>query len=169
LHAKFDRKGVVLNKKEENLNQLLQDKTKWFSQKYPDKHWTFKNSPIEINLTIDKINFNRALDNLMNNAYQYGGDQITVLLEEHKGEIIISIADNGTSISDKDKDRVFEPFERLSESRNKGVQGHGLGLAITKKIIKAHHGDIGIETTENNQTVFIIKLPKSYQILGING
>ena len=169
LHAKFDRKGVALNKKEENLNQLLQDKTKWFAHKYPDKHWTFKNSPIEINLAIDKINFNRALDNLMNNAYQYGGDQITVSLEEQKGEIIISIADNGTGISNQDKDKIFEPFERLSESRNKGVQGHGLGLAITKKIIESYHGNISVETTENNQTVFTIKLPKSYQKLGING
>ncbi|WP_192484943.1 MULTISPECIES: sensor histidine kinase [Cysteiniphilum] len=160
LHAKFDRKGVVLKTAEVSLNQLLQEKVKWFAHKYPDKDWTFKNSLTEITYEIDQASFNRALDNLLNNAYQYGGKQITVSLEEQKGEIIIAIADNGAGISDKDKDKIFEPFERLSESRNKGVQGHGLGLAITKKIIESHHGDISVETTENNQTVFIMIFPK---------
>ena len=160
LHARFDRKGVLLNKEIVNLNQLIEAKVAWFAKKYPDKIWSQKTGDCDIVCPVDLTSFNRVLDNLLNNAFQYGGERIMVGLKQEKDETVIRVEDSGQALEIADREKIFTAFERLSASRNKAVKGHGLGLAISRKIIEAHGGTIDMEKTDKKHTVFVIKLPR---------
>ncbi|HEY2722553.1 MAG TPA: ATP-binding protein [Chitinophagaceae bacterium] len=74
---------------------------------------------------------------------------------EGRGEIQISVADNGSGIPQKVLDKIFQPFFTTKPTG----QGTGLGLSLSYDIIKAHGGEIKVETKESEGTVFIIQLP----------
>lgn len=69
----------------------------------------------------------------------------------------VSIADNGTGMSAEVKRRVFEKFYQGDSSRSS--QGNGLGLALAKRIIDLHHGEITVSSKENKGTTFVVSLP----------
>ncbi|GAB2617402.1 ATP-binding protein [Belliella aquatica] len=80
--------------------------------------------------------------------------KVTTMLE--KGWVRLSLEDNGPGIPDEIKDKIFQPFF----TTKKGTEGTGLGLSITHDIVKAHGGELEIETAINKGTSFIIKLSK---------
>lgn len=99
----------------------------------------------------------RMLTNLLENAKQAIPAErlglITVSLTTHSGEATISIADNGTGISEETAQRLFQPYFTTKTS------GTGLGLAMTKKIIEFWKGRIWFTSTEDVGTTFFISLP----------
>ena len=70
-------------------------------------------------------------------------------------KIIISVKDNGPGTPQKIIDKIFQPFFTTKPTG----QGTGLGLSLAYDIVKAHGGEIKVETKENEGTVFIIQLP----------
>jgi len=83
----------------------------------------------------------RAFANLVNNAVTYGGSaQVTAM---HSGTgAIVRVEDTGPGIPEADLDRVFEPFQRLEQSRNRGTGGVGLGLAIARQAVENEGGSV---------------------------
>jgi two-component system, NtrC family, sensor kinase len=121
--------------------------------------------------TIEKINIvpqdiARVLVNLYNNSFyavnekkKLNGDSyepaVSVITKKLYGKIKISVKDNGTGISPKVLDKIFQPFFTTKPTG----QGTGLGLSLTYDIIKAHGGDIKVETEEGEGSEFTIQLP----------
>lgn len=96
-----------------------------------------------------------ALINIIDNACKYSNDKISRILINIIGKkILIKISDNGIGISHEDLDKIFEPFFRAKNARKQ--KGHGLGLALSKKIIELHSGLIEIDSTINKGTSIII-------------
>jgi len=87
-----------------------------------------------------------ALSNTLQNALRFSENKIVVQLESQQGEWILGIEDDGIGIPDDKHERVFEPFSRLDESRQRGSGGFGLGLSIVRKIARWHQGDAFIAT-----------------------
>jgi signal transduction histidine kinase len=83
----------------------------------------------------------RAVRNLVDNAIAYG-DRARVRLGIEGGTVVLTIEDDGPGIPDDARERVFEPFVRLEESRSRETGGTGLGLAIARTIVRGHGGDI---------------------------
>jgi signal transduction histidine kinase len=83
----------------------------------------------------------RAFVNLLDNAVKYGeGAVLNLSKKDHA--ISISIDDHGPGIPESEMQKVFQPFYRLDDTRNKEKGGTGLGLVIVKNILSQHHGDI---------------------------
>ncbi|MFC3416131.1 ATP-binding protein [Algoriphagus hitonicola] len=82
--------------------------------------------------------------------------KLTVRTKSEKDSILIEIEDNGPGIPDEIKDKILQPFF----TTKKGTEGTGLGLSITNDIVKAHGGEIAIETSIDSGAKFIIKLPQ---------
>jgi signal transduction histidine kinase len=86
----------------------------------------------------------RALRNIVENAVTYGR-RANVTAECKQGEARIVVEDEGPGIPVADMEKVFKPFVRLEQSRNKDTGGVGLGLAIARSVIRSHGGEILLE------------------------
>ena len=98
--------------------------------------------PETLPVVVRPVALKRAVANLVGNAMAYGGTARIVLQPPRNGIIAIHIDDDGPGIAMADMDRVFEPFQRLENSRNRETGGTGLGLPITRNILRAHGGDV---------------------------
>ena len=93
--------------------------------------------------------------NLMDNGCKFSPDKsVSVNIRYTQSEIITSISDNGIGINDVDLENIFAPFYRSNEVRD--VYGHGLGLALVKRIIDIHHGTIQVATELGKGTTFTV-------------
>lgn len=102
----------------------------------------------------------RALSNLIDNAVKYG-KRARVSLEDKQQELAISIEDDGPGIPESAYDRVFEPFHRLEDSRNRETGGTGLGLTIARMAVRAHGGDITLANRAAGGLRVVVALPKT--------
>jgi len=106
--------------------------------------------------------FSRVLLNLCNNAFdamRATADKqmpkLTIRTKLQPKNILIEVEDNGPGIPDEIKDKILQPFF----TTKKGTEGTGLGLSITNDIVKAHGGELKIESRLGNGAFFIISLP----------
>lgn len=101
----------------------------------------------------------RALTNLISNGAIYG-HQARVELKVNQSQLQIVIADKGEGIPEEMHKRIFEPFVRLEDSRNRETGGTGLGMSIARTIIFHHGGDIQLLNHKGGFTVQVI-LPRT--------
>lgn len=120
----------------------------------------------DLDETLPKINvipqdIGRVLLNLINNAFQAVASidkpEVMVSTKKLNSEIEIRVSDNGPGIPDEIKDKIFQPFFTTKPTG----QGTGLGLSLSYDIVKAHGGEIEVNSTEGEGTGFIILLPFS--------
>jgi signal transduction histidine kinase len=83
----------------------------------------------------------RAVANLIENAVKYGGRARVELVSETHGVAVI-VDDDGPGIPLDEQEKVFAPFYRLEQSRNRDTGGVGLGLAVSRTIAREHGGDV---------------------------
>lgn len=101
----------------------------------------------------------RAFSNLIENGVKYG-DAVFVKIVESEAQLKIIIADQGPGIEESQQKRLFEPFERLDESRNHLSGGLGLGMTIALTIIRGHGGDISLHNRQGKGLDVVVVLPK---------
>jgi signal transduction histidine kinase len=103
----------------------------------------------------------RALANLVGNAVAYGGGaRVTLLSEGRPGSsVVVQVEDSGPGIPPDELDRVFEPFHRVEGSRNRETGGTGLGLPITRNILRAHGGDVALANLDGGGVRATVTLP----------
>ncbi|MBV6622885.1 MAG: two-component sensor histidine kinase [Rivularia sp. (in: Bacteria)] len=103
----------------------------------------------------------QALKNLLDNACKYTPEGGTVQLKmfTQLRRISIQVVDSGIGIPAEDLPHIFERFYRVDSSRTRSSGGFGLGLAIAQQIVKAHSGEISVESTVGEGTIFQVCLP----------
>lgn len=98
-----------------------------------------------------------VLLNLMENGVKFSPkNRVDIRFQITPKELILSFHNDGAVIPEKELGLIFEPFRRGSNSRN--VKGHGVGLSLTQKIAKLHNGNISVQSTEKEGTIFTLKL-----------
>ena len=105
----------------------------------------------------------QVLTNLLSNALHHSADGTTIHIRAGTdGEnAVASIRDEGPGIAAEHLPRLFDRFYRADESRNRNTGGAGLGLAICKAIMDAHHGSIEARSEVGKGSEFVIKLPNA--------
>ncbi len=103
----------------------------------------------------------RAIENVLRNAIKYSPEnsQVEVTLSEHDRSLVIRIADRGPGVSEADIGKLFEPFYRCAEDRNRSTGGTGLGLAIALHAVKLHNGSIRLKNRDGGGFIAEIILP----------
>lgn len=96
--------------------------------------------PVKIH--IDPVLMHAAIENVVRNALRYSppGKPVIIQSELRPGQLLIHIEDQGPGVPEQDLQRLFEPFTRVAEARDRDSGGFGLGLAMTGKILEAHGG-----------------------------
>jgi heavy metal sensor kinase len=91
----------------------------------------------------------RVVRNLLDNAERYATSTVRVELSQEGSVVELVVEDDGPGIAEADRERVFERFTRLDDSRSRAGGGAGLGLAIVREIVYAHHGTVDISDSDN--------------------
>jgi len=109
----------------------------------------------------DRAAMIRAIQNLIGNALKYGGhgNWLSVRAEAAGSDVLISVEDRGAGISPVDLPHIFEPFYRAAAVVDAQIQGSGLGLALVKQIVDAHHAKINVDSALQKGTTFTIVVP----------
>ncbi|KAA3656722.1 MAG: GAF domain-containing protein [Chloroflexi bacterium] len=112
-------------------------------------------------VNIDKQRITQVLDNLIGNAMKFSpdGGSIKVSMTVEQNKVLVIVADEGIGISPEQHERIFERFYQIDGSARRRFGGTGIGLAIVKRIIDAHHGKIWVQSELNRGSAFYFMLP----------
>lgn len=159
---KIEIDNLKINKVRFNLSDLIKSLLINYESIFINKNQHLeKNIEDGISIFADKDKISEAVINLLANANKYTGEggNIKVKLYKEGKYAVLSVSDDGIGIPKEDLPFIYERFYRSEKSRNREYGGSGLGLSITKAIIKAHNGTINAESILNEGTKFTVKLP----------
>ncbi|MEU9291619.1 HAMP domain-containing sensor histidine kinase [Streptomyces sp. NPDC048275] len=108
----------------------------------------------------------RLLANLLDNAQRHAGERVAVELRTDGTWTVLTVADDGEGIPEDQRERVFERFVRLDESRSRDDGGAGLGLAIARDIALRHGGSLTAHQAPAGGALFELRLPRAPQRRG---
>ncbi len=120
----------------------------------------------------DPAKFKQILYNLLSNAIKFTpeGGRVEVRAEVLVGCVRIGVTDSGIGIAPEDQARVFGAFEQVDSSYGRQQQGTGLGLALTRKLVELHGGQIWVESEGDGKgSTFVFELPLSQSKVKSNG
>jgi signal transduction histidine kinase len=115
-----------------------------------------------VHIAADPDLIRQVVQNLANNAIKYNAPEghIGVHLRQKNGELKLTFANTGNTIPEEERDRIFERFYRIDQSRNRASAGVGLGLSLAREIARAHGGELVLEAAKDKQvTAFTLRLP----------
>jgi signal transduction histidine kinase len=117
-------------------------------------------SPEPVLVDGDPARLAQVLNNLVSNAVKYSPAGTTVRIEvaADRGTARVSVTDQGIGISAEESERIFEPFRRSPSTRD-SVPGVGLGLSVARKIVRAHGGDLVVQSRPGHGSRFTLTLP----------
>jgi signal transduction histidine kinase len=112
-------------------------------------------------VNVDREAIARSLLNLVNNALKYSKDQkhIAVKLYRSNGSVKLEVQDRGIGIASNEQEKIFEKFYRCGDPLVHDVKGSGLGLSLVRHIVRAHGGDVLVESVPDKGSKFTIALP----------
>ncbi|HQU83052.1 MAG TPA: ATP-binding protein [Pyrinomonadaceae bacterium] len=100
-----------------------------------------------------------AVENVLRNALRYTKDVVDVSLEKDKSNVVVKIRDHGEGVPENELDKLFKPFYRVAEARERTSGGVGLGLAIAEQAVTSHKGKIYAKNADGGGLEVEIKLP----------
>lgn len=109
----------------------------------------------------DPAKMEQVFTNLLNNAIKYspGGGNISVKVSEVNHQVKVAVIDNGLGIPEEAIDKVFTKFYRVDNSDRRRIGGTGLGLSIVQEIVKAHNGEITVQSVYGKGSTFTVLFP----------
>lgn len=164
--AQVDAGKVRLRKAEVDVVSLINDVIKEQRETFNRRNQkvVFEPKKKDMRLHFDRDTIRMVIENLIDNASKYSGEDktVTVKLDEGDGEAKITIIDKGVGIKPEDQDKLFEKFSRIENPLSTQVGGTGLGLYWAKKIIDLHQGRVTFKSAVGEGTKFTIHLPKTH-------
>ncbi|MEO0095796.1 MAG: HAMP domain-containing sensor histidine kinase [candidate division WOR-3 bacterium] len=122
------------------------------------------NSPGRVEIVSDENRLRQVLVNLLSNSIKFtNAGEIKVELIDGVDFVNLIVQDTGVGINNEEMKYLFEPFNIVKFKNRPDVEGTGLGLYITKRIINLLKGEVSVESQLNRGSKFIISLPKGYE------
>lgn len=151
---------LLLHKERFLLNDLVRETVKEL-QSSTIKHVLRYESHASITLTADKFRIYQVLTNLITNAVKYSpdGGKILIRLNRKNGQSLLSVEDHGIGIDQTQHKKIFERLYQVTDRTEKTFPGLGMGLYISKEIIKRHKGDIWVESQKGKGSTFYVSMP----------
>ena len=157
--------GYKGENEEINVRNTVETEIKKLEHKADDNSVSVENyvSSSLIIIGIPKV-FSEVISNLLDNAIRYNkkGGWVKVESKEMDGKVEISVSDNGIGIPKESIERVFERFYRVDKSRSRESGGTGLGLSIVKNGMERMGGEVRVESTQGEGSVFTLTFPLNH-------
>jgi signal transduction histidine kinase len=155
LMSQIDAGGYMLTNEKFDLATLAGDCAEDFIARFPSRKIEMDLKD-DVMITGDKFLLQLAINNLLDNAIKYSGKDDVVLIKvfQINKKIVLQVIDEGQGVQANEKGKIFEKYFRGIQMQTKGT---GLGLYLTKEIVKQHHGDINLKNNLPNGSVFEIQ------------
>lgn len=140
-----------------DLRDAVEEFRNTFAEAWPNLMIVLEQSPCDCTVRIDKEMFRQVLSNFCNNSALAGATKVTFRISEDRGRLLLDVQDNGPGIDRAILPRLFEPY---TTTRPIG-EGMGLGLAISKKVLLDHGGDLELVEKPLCGAIFRITLPRA--------
>lgn len=160
--SKIESHTINLNKTKFNLFLCVNEVLNILKPLYSEKNINIQNLIDEnIEVFADYQKLQQIFFNLLSNAIKFTREEgeIKVFAKLSTKNIMISVADNGIGIAKENHKRIFKKFEQIASNEGGSTNSTGLGLTITKELVKLHGGTITLESELNEGAEFKIKLP----------
>ncbi|MBO5434363.1 HAMP domain-containing histidine kinase [bacterium] len=157
--SKIESGSISLNQRPFNISVCINETINILKPLLDKKNIKIIYTPESFTITADYQKLQQVLFNILNNAIKFSPEKdfITIGTTKNKKYIDIAIKDNGCGISAKHLKKIFKKFEQINPTEN----STGLGLTISKELIKLHKGKILVKSEVNKGSEFTIKLPHS--------
>ncbi len=161
--SRIEQKRLPIELEEVNLEKIVKEVTEQLILKIKEKNLNLElNIPKNISPVLaDEDKLKQVFINLIDNAIKYtnkGGIEISA--KEESSFIKIIVKDSGIGIAYKDQEGLFTKFNRVKNNKTAGIEGTGLGLWITKRLIRLMNGKIYLSSIENKGTEITLIIPK---------
>ena len=153
--ALLDSDKIVLSKERIEVVGMTKALLENFDILTEDKKLSFESDFEKFWIDIDIFHMRNAINNLIDNAIKYGGQQIEVSLSKEGKHVVWEVSDNGGEIDKKQQAHIFKKFYRIPKGNVHTVKGFGIGLYYTKTMVEKHDGNINL-TVVGGQTKFKI-------------
>ncbi len=162
--TKIESGKMVLNLSTFSLNTLVNQILSNLKPLYSKKNLYLEVIGLhdEREIKADPIKFKEILFNLLSNAIKFtikGG--ITLIFQQNSNEWVFKVKDTGIGIAESDHDIIFKEFKRVNNPYVNSIQGTGLGLSLTKRLVVLHGGTITFESELGKGSTFTFTIPKS--------
>lgn len=148
--------------KNANANTLIEPIVQIIKHQYPNHVFECEFNKKIPQILVDVDKFQQIMTNLIENAAKYSNEGTKIAVKTDfsccPDYISIKVMDEGIGIKEEDFDKIFTKFSRLDNPLTRKVQGSGLGLYITKTLVKKMNGDISVKSSENG-TIFEVLFP----------
>jgi two-component system OmpR family sensor kinase len=153
--------GVAIRREPVDLAAVAADAARRFAERWPVRTLETEAPAALPPVSGDPALLRRLLDNLLDNAAKYSEAPAPVRLSARgePGAAVLEVKDRGIGISAEDLPNLFTPFFRTDRSRTRNTGGVGLGLALARRIARAHGGDIEVASEVDKGTVFRVRIP----------
>jgi two-component system, OmpR family, sensor kinase len=114
--------------------------------------------PVDGDFDVDPVLVRRALDNLLDNAAKYSDAAVRLVVRATADEVEFEVIDRGVGMSPEELEHAFTPFWRADGSRTRRTGGVGLGLALARRIARAHGGDVTLRSQVGKGTTALLTI-----------
>jgi len=157
--TKVENQSILTDVSVFNLSEQLRSCVLLLESKWTRKMIDFSLEFDEITIEANEELLKQVWINLIDNAVKFSPDEgmVEIRIEETGNEISVTVTNSGSTISEENKNKIFNKFYQCDESHS--GEGNGVGLAIVKRVIDLHKGRISV-ISENDTTSFTVSLPK---------
>ncbi|MEX5305031.1 ATP-binding protein [Kocuria sp. CPCC 205258] len=155
--AKVDDAGLRLRTADTDLDEVVREEV---ARMRPASRHEVRVHVDPVRVRGDASRLQQVVRNLLSNAERHADTWIAVSLVAEGDEAVVTVVNDGDRIAPEDRERVFERFVRLDDSRTRDTGGSGLGLAISREIVAAHGGTIGAGEDPEGRCRFEVRLPR---------
>lgn len=163
--AKLEAGDTDISISKVNINEICREAVLDFYGIFTQDEWQVDVQIPEEDLFVqgNKEALNRVLFNLMSNAVRYGSDghYFGITLHTSGSMIFVDVIDHGKGIEKDFASNIFERLYTMEDSRNRKIQGNGLGLTIAKNLAQQMGGDIYLESVPHRKTIFTLQLKQA--------
>jgi len=156
--AKVDDAGLALRTTDVDLDEVVAEE---LARMRPATPHRLRVHVEPVRIRGDASRLQQVLRNLLSNADRHAASEIAVSLHAEGDSAVVTVDNDGDTIRPADRERVFERFVRLDDSRTRDTGGSGLGLAISREIVAAHGGTIAATEDRQGRCRFEVRLPLS--------
>jgi two-component system, OmpR family, sensor kinase len=174
--ARADARELEIRRDRVDLGKIVEETVSLLGPLAIERKVTLTASVESVEILGDPDRLREVVTNLVTNAIRYNrdGGKVEVTLSAKPDEAVLSVADTGIGIPEKDQPHVFERFYRVDKARSREAGGprpaeasgfgreggNGLGLSIAKWVVEAHGGHLSFTSRENEGTTFSVRLPR---------